>query len=483
MHSIDTDAGKKTVTGIGLFVSTVMLAGSCYFNAIFAFRLGRTPVDGVVFAIIGVAIEIFLILMPFFFFSAIRAREWFSGIITLVIWVGLVGVSANAAVGHISGSRLDAMSGKIAAATSYQDTRAELKRLNERLNWLPKPTEAEGSLRAKIKAHQSQLIWQQTQECANQWNTTAKQFCAKFTELTSALNNVIEYDKTVARIAELQAKSDAAVGNHVAVLTEGVDAQANLYAKFFGADAATVSGIISTIFAGVVLMVASLGFYISLTPQRAAQRAKTAGGQPAALMTEDGRILTTEDGRVIDITPGPLPPPPTPPKGPNILTSGKDPEPEARALLRAMGMPDKPVEKRPRDLKEHVGIKFYCWLVANNLVGEFSQDQITDYYTAYTLADYRDGWDVQRAVKPALKDLGDRFVMQELRRASEDDDGPKRPTVWHIRRHPVPRLRKLLEKHGVDLSTPDVPEAPPPPAPTADTDKSNVFKLFGAKGQ
>lgn len=475
MHGIENELSKKTATGIGLFVSTIMLAGSSYFNAIFAYRLGRTPVDGVVFAIIGVAIEVFLILMPFFFFSAIRAREWFSGIITLVIWVGLIGVSANAAVGHISGSRLDAMSGKIAAATSYQDTRAELKRLNERLNWLPKPTEAEGSLRAKIKAHQSQLIWQQTQECANQWNTTAKQFCAKFTELTSALNNVIEYDKTVTRIAELQAKSDAAAGNHVAVLAEGVDAQATLYAKFFGADAATVSGIISTIFAGVVLMVASLGFYISLTPQRAAQRARAvADAAPTA-------ALTTEDGRIIDITPAPLAPPQQP-KGPNILTNGKEPEPDARALLRAMGMPDKPVEKRPRDLKEHVGIKFYCWLVCNNLVGEFSQDQITDYYTAFTLADYRDGWDVQRAVKPALKDLGDRFVMQELRRAPDDDSGPKRPTVWNIRRHPIPRLRKLLEKYGVELVTTDTTD-PAPAVAEPDADKSNnVFKLFGAKG-
>lgn len=471
MHDFENEGAKRTATGIGLFVSAVMLAGAGYMNARFAYNLGRTPLDSAVFAAIGVAIDIFLALSPFFFFSAIRAREWFGSAITLLLWLGLAGVSANAAIGHIAGSRLEAMSGRVAATTSYQDTRAELKRLNDRLGWLPKPTDSEGSLRAKIKAHQSQPIWLQTQECANQWSKPAKDFCAKHTELTSALTNVIEYDRTVVRINELQTKSDTAATNHVGVLADTADAQAGLYAKALGADPTTISGLLSLFVALVILLGASMGFYIALTPQRAAARtrSKAAAASSAALATEGGILL--------DISPSPVP---ALAKAPTAyIAPPRDLEPGGKELLRAIGMPEAPCDRREKDSRDVLGWRFYAYLVARKHVGDHSADDIDVMYEAFSIADNRVAWGM-RIVKSELEAIGQRYVSSGLR---IKEDG-SRGTVWSIKPIAYAKLMDLLRKRGIATEAPKAPE-PPSPAFAAEAEPAvetpapkNVLSFF-----
>lgn len=467
MHDIKSDSGQKTAMGIGFFVSTVMLAASGYFNAIYGYRLGQTPMDGAVFAVIGVAFEVFLALMPFFFVSALRGRAWGSGLFLLAVWLILIGVSANAAIGHIAGSRLAAMSNRIAATTTYQDDRKELKRLEDRLSWLPQPSEAEGALRAKIKAQQSLPIWTQTAECANQWNTTAKTFCAKVTELTSALNNTLEYEVTLVKIAKIKDKLGQQVAQHVGVLSEGADAQASLYSKALGVDPTTVAGVLSGIFAAAILMIASMGFYISVAPIRAAQRVARDLATPAN--ASSSLTLTTEDGKMLDITPAPN----LPQKQLLLPKNAQEISPEAKALLYAMGIPRTPCDKRPKDTREVLGIRFFAWVTLCGYSGEHPQDTIDDLYAAFALADYRQPWEGMRVVKAELSALGKRFV-QSGPKTMEDGT---RPTYWQIKPVSIPRLTIMLEKAGaISKDLPPTPEPQPDDPPAA---PKNVFRLFG----
>lgn len=475
MHDFQSEAGKQTATGLGLFVSLVMLAGSSYMNALFAFKFGRGPIDGAVLAALGVSIDVFLMLMPFFLMSAIRGREVLNSIFMLAAWVVLLAVSANAAVGHIQGARIDAMSTKMAAATSYQDNRKEQKRLEERIEWLPKPTESEGSLRAKIKKEQSQLMWQQTAECANQWNSAQKKFCGQVTEMTSALNNVLEYDKAISRLAVIKAQNDAAGANHVAVIPDGVDPQAVMYGKFFQTDPTTVSGVISLLFAMVILMLASMGPYIALTPQRAAarMRAKEATApqeQPPQL------ALGTQSGLVIDITP-------TPPQPPGKAVAGYLVSPtglsdEAKELLRAIGMPDKPCDKRPQDDDEVVGWRFLAWLQASNLTGDYTGDEIEAYYAAFVVQDNRTPHEAMRIVKNRLEGTSPRFVRKN---PAGIKPGGKRGAVWTIRKIPLSVMMEALRKRGIvpqDLPPPAEPEPNAAFQEPAPTPAKNVLSFF-----
>lgn len=477
MHDIKTDAGQKTAMGIGFFISTVMLAASGYFNAAFGFRLGQTYVDGVVFAIIGVAFEVFLALMPFYFMSALRARALGTGLFLLFVWLFLIGVSANAAIGHIAGSRLSAMSNKMGAATSFQDTRKDLERARKDLEWKAKPKESVDNLSAQVKGQEGNILYAQTSQCANQWTAPAKAFCSKLTELRAKLGDAIEYKALEDKVAALTAKSDAAVANHVTVIAEGADAQANLYAKALGVDVTTVSGAISGVFAAAILMIASMGFYISVTPMRAAQRqaAKTAAkvsdktiidAEFTPVAEPQGLLLTTESGKPIDFQIK---------QAAQAVAPGKDLTQDARELLLAIGMPTRPCDVREKDDRSVLAWRFAAWLAAHGHVGDYTAEQVDALYDRYTREDCRQPW-ATRVVKAELQQLKPQCAYTSNPR---QDDG-SRVTMWTIKPPSVLRLTDILRRKGIAnaLPPPSPQPAPEPAQPPAQEPAKNVLSFF-----
>jgi len=476
VHDIKSDAGQKTIMGIGFFCSTVMLAASGFFNGAFGYRLGQSHIDGVVFAVIGVAFEVFLAIMPFLFMSAWKAKAIGSAAFLLLVWLFLIGVSANAAVGHIAGSRLSAMSNKMGAATSFQDTRKDLERARKDLEWRSKPKESVDNLSAQVKGQEGNILYAQTSQCANQWTSPAKVFCAKLTELRAKLGDAIEYKGLEDKIAALTAKSDAAVANHVTVIAEGADAQANLYAKALGVDVTTVSGAISAVFASAILMIASVGFYLSMTPMRAAQKmAATKAKAATALVTSEApaTALTADPPRLMIEQEPPQPASATTP-APARPVSGLIAPPvsdEAKELLLAIGMPDKPCDKRPADKDEVLGYRFLAWLVANNYTGDFTPDQIDSLYSVYVIQDNRTPHAAMRIVKNRLEQTGPRFVKKDPN-ATRDDGS--RGAVWTIKKVSIPVLSGVLMKRGIIPDTTLPPSEPEATAPQP----QNVYPLF-----
>ena len=462
MHAPRNSAEESVFKGLALFASLTMLMVSAYLNCRYMAKLAPSQTDAIAYGAVGIAADVLMGTLPFWLFPAIKRWQIVRALSIASLWVVCTAFSAQSAIGHIAGSRFEVLSGRTAAATSYQDTRAELKRLNERLGWLPKPADSEGSLRAKIKSHQSQPMWLNTQECANQWSKPAKDFCAKYTEMTSALTNTIEYDRVVIRIADLQAKSDAVGASHANILAEGADPQASTLGKWLGVDVTTMQGLLSMLGALMLLMGASLGPYAVLGGAvRPDDGPQTATSEPLA--------LTTQDGRVIDITP-------SPPSGkPQVLLPpSRDVSPEARALMKAMGVPDKPCNKREKDTREVLGIRFYAWLVANGQTGEFSQDAIDGLYDVFSLADYKAPWGM-RIVKTELAGLGERYVKSGPRTM---EDG-SRPTIWTVKPASLARLTIMLEKAGAISK--DLPPAEPVAEEPAQEPPRNVFRLFGGR--
>ena len=346
------------------------------------YRLGKTPMDGYVYASAGVAIDVMMAVCPFLFFASFRNREFFRGFFTLILWVALTAFSAQSAIGHLASSRGDAASTRAVASDVYKDARDELKKLKERRDWLPRPTEAADSLRAKIKAQQGNVVWTQTAECANQWNTLSKQFCAKVAELTAALNNVIEYDKIQAQIDKLQAKAED-VASHNAGVVSDADAGAGTISKFLGTSVKDTQSLLNMLGALVLLLGAGLGPYVSMATvqkmdrkidSKAAAMANIVGVQLTPVVDDPPRLLIEQEP--------PQPAPATTP-APARTVSGLIAPPvsdEAKELLLAIGMPDKPCDKRPADKDEVLGYRFLAWLVANNYTGDWTPDQIDSFY-------------------------------------------------------------------------------------------------------
>lgn len=480
-----SQAEENVFKGLALFASATMLLCSAFLNAKYLMKI--SPPDTVyVYAAAGVAAEIFNFTLPFFVIPGVMRMHILRASAGLVIWVCCIAFSAHAAISHIAGSRLDASSGRVATATIYQDVRKELEEARKARGFVPAHRPI-ATVQAEIDRQKLNPYWSRTNECNQAWGPQDRKFCQTVSDLRAEMGNAMEAKKWQDRIDTLTAKTEAA-GPHVSLLPESGDPGASAIGKWFGVDVTTMQGLLSLLGAIMLLVGASLGPYAVLGVSVKPKDVATPQPADAAVLPDPPPTLglTTEDMRLIDITP-----PAVPVRALPVLPSPRDLSADAREILRTIGTPSKPTQVRPRDDKDIVGVKFYAWLVANNLTGEFSQQQIDDYYVAYTLADYRQGWDVQRAVKPGLKDLGDKFVEQELRFATEaeiEEGSPKRPTVWHVNKVPHVRLMALLRKYGIeppDDSVPDVSipvvESASTPAPEPQATPKNVFSLFGVR--
>lgn len=473
MHDLDRNSSKYAVASIGVVASLFMLMVSAYLNAVFMYRLGKTPLDGYVYASAGIAADVMMAIAPFLFFAAFKNREFFRGVFTLILWIALTAFSAQSAIGHLASSRGDAASTRAVATNVYQDTREELKKLKERRDWLPRPTEAADSLRAKIKAQQGNVVWTQTAECANQWNTVAKNFCAKVAELTSALNNVIEYDKIQAQIDKLQAKAED-VAYHNAGVVSDADAGAGTLSKYLGMSVKDTQSMLNMLGALVLLLGAGLGPYVSMATvqkmdNKAAKKTSdtaiidaafttvTEAPQPMMLTAETGKSMEAQIKQVAQ-----------------AVAPGKDLTQDAKELLLAIGMPTRPCDKRPQDDRSVLAWRFMAYMAAYGYKGEFTPDEVDTIYDRFTREDNREPTGT-RIVKADLILLTPQCAWKSNPR---DDDG-KRATVWEIKPPSIVRLMDILRRKGIAnaLPPPPPPPSPEPPAPVQEPPK-NVLSFF-----
>ncbi len=473
MHDLDRNSSKYAVASIGVVSSLFMLMVSAYLNAVFMYRLGKTPLDGYVYASAGIAADVMMAIAPFLFFAAFKNREFFRGVFTLILWVALTAFSAQSAIGHLASSRGDAASTRAVATNVYQDTREELKKLKERRDWLPRPTEAADSLRAKIKAQQGNVVWTQTAECANQWNTVAKTFCAKVAELTSALNNVIEYDKIQGQIDKLSAKAEE-VASHNAGVVSDADAGAGTISKFFGMSVKDTQSMLNMLGALVLLLGAGLGPYVSMATVQKMDKKIDAKAPPTNIVDAEftpvaepqGLLLTTESGKPIDFQVK---------QAAQLVAPGKDLTQDAKELLLAIGMPTRPCDVREKDDRSVLAWRFVAWLAAHGHVGDFTADQVDALYDRYTREDCRTPW-ATRVVKAELQQLKPQCAYTSNPR---QDDG-SRVTQWTIKPPSVLRLTDILRRKGIAnaLPPPSPSPAPEPQTAPAQEQPKNVLSFF-----
>lgn len=469
MHDINTNSGKYVVASIGVVASLFMLMVSAYLNGIFMFRLGKTPLDGYVYAAAGVSADVLMALCPFFFFACFRNREWVRGGFTLLLWVALTAFSAQSAIGHLAGSRTEASAGRTVAATSYSDSRKDLEAARRELGFIPehRPT---ATVLAAISKHKISPTWIQSNECTQPVGNMRK-YCSAYADLTAELANAMAADKVNERIETLKKSSENLAATHGGVVGDA-DPGAATISKLTGLNVKDTQSVLNLLGALILLMGAGLGPYVSLST---VQKVENSQRRKAKETREEevAAVAAPSQPLMIDITP-------QPPKNPaGYLPSPQDITPDARELLRAIGMPQKACDKRPKDSREVLGYRFYAWCIANKLVGDFSADQVDDFYAAYTMADNRDAWGT-RVAKTEFEAIGQRFVSSGLRMKEDGSRG----TVWTIKPVQISKLMEILRKRGIvpkDLPPPEpetVAEAsvPPPESP------KNVFRLFGSGG-
>jgi hypothetical protein len=171
----------------------------------FGYLLGKTEFDGFIYGSASVAADLMKALMPFFFFAAIRNRMWSQAAASAVLWVVVTSFSLTSALGHAALNRHDKAGERTHEAQSYKDARADLKRAQDQLSWVPQHRPA-ATVQSELDGLKTQRAWTWTKSCTDVNGKFNREYCQKYSTLTAELASAQEAARLEARIADISAK-------------------------------------------------------------------------------------------------------------------------------------------------------------------------------------------------------------------------------------------------------------------------------------
>jgi hypothetical protein len=256
---------------LGVVAAGILLAVSAAMNYRFGFSLGKTALDGQIYGAASAAADCFKALVPFFFFAAIRNRMWSQALAAGVVWAVVTGYSMTSALGHAALNRLDTTGQRAVEAAHYKDLRADSKRAEEQLTWIPAHRPAE-TVAAELNVLKAQRHWLLTHECAEISGKAAREFCQQFHKLNAEFASALESHKLESRIADNATKlANTTAGT---VMAEA-DPQASVLSKITGLAIDKVQTAL-TIFVALLIEIGSgFGMYVAFAYWRIHDRVAT----------------------------------------------------------------------------------------------------------------------------------------------------------------------------------------------------------------
>jgi hypothetical protein len=255
----------RHVLGIlGVVAAGILLAVSAAMNYRFGFSLGKTAVDGQIYGLASAAADCFKALVPFFFFAALRNRMWSQALAAALVWTVVTGYSMTSALGHAALNRLDTSGKRAVEAATYADLRADSKRAQEQLGWIPQHRPAD-TVQSDLNGLKGQRAWGNTAGCTDVTGRSNRDFCQQFHKLTAELASAQEAQKLETRIAEIGGRLAKTAGG--TALAEA-DPQASVLAKLSGLNVDMVqTGL--TLFVALLIEIGSgFGMYVAFAHWR-----------------------------------------------------------------------------------------------------------------------------------------------------------------------------------------------------------------------
>jgi hypothetical protein len=261
----------RHVLGIlGVLAAGVLLAVSAAMNWRFGYSLGTTEFDGLIYGAASAAADCLKALIPFFLFAAVRNRMWSQAAAAAVVGVVVTAYSLTSALGHAALNRLDTTGQRAQQTAVYQDMRADVKRMEEQVSWIPQHRPA-ATVASEMNGLKNQISWSRTQGCTVVNGKFNRDFCQQYHTLSAEHANGVQAAELSKKIMQVKADLAKAGDGHTA-LTEA-DPQAAMLAKIGGLVFADVKvddvQMALTIFIALLLEVGSgFGMYIAFSQWR-----------------------------------------------------------------------------------------------------------------------------------------------------------------------------------------------------------------------
>ena len=249
---------------MGVVAASILLAVSAAMNYRFGFSLGKTAVDGQIYGLASAAADCFKALVPFFFFAALRNRMWSQALAAALVWAVVSGYSMTSALGHAALNRLDTSGKRAVEAAAYADLRADSKRAQEQLSWVPQHRPVD-TVQSELNGLKGQRAWANTAGCSDVSGKANREFCQQFYKLNGELGSAQEAQKLETRISEIGARLAKTPGG--TVLTEA-DPQASVLAKLSGLKLEMVQTALTLFVALLIEIGSGFGMYVAFAHWR-----------------------------------------------------------------------------------------------------------------------------------------------------------------------------------------------------------------------
>ena len=264
---------------LGVVAAGILLVVSAAMNYRFGFSLGKTALDGQIYGAASAAADCFKALVPFFLFAAIRNRMWSQAVAAALVWTVVTSYSMTSALGHAALNRLDTTGQRAVEAANYKDLRADSKRAQDQLTWIPAHRPAETVI-SELNVIKAQRYWIVTKECTEVTGKGAREFCQQFHKLNAEHASAEQSQKLESRIADIGAKLAKTAGG--TVMAEA-DPQASVLAKITGLEVDKVQTAL-TIFVALLIEIGSgFGMYVAFAYWRINDRAPERAPASAAV--------------------------------------------------------------------------------------------------------------------------------------------------------------------------------------------------------
>src|SRR5262249_31814206 len=261
---------------LGVMAASILLAVSAAMNYRFGFSLGKSNLDGQIYGLASAAADCFKALVPFFFFAAVRNRMWSQATAAALVWGVVTAYSMTSALGHAALNRLDTTGKRAIEAANYKDLRADSKRAQEQLTWIPAHRPAE-TVAAELNVIKAQRYWAVTRECTEVQGKGAREYCQQFHKLNAEHASALESQKLESRLVEIGDKLAKTVGG--TAMAEA-DPQASVLARLGGFEIERVQTALTVFVAALIEIGSAFGMYVAFAYWRMHDPAAVAAPAP-----------------------------------------------------------------------------------------------------------------------------------------------------------------------------------------------------------
>ncbi len=256
----------------GVIAGIVLLLVSAAMNWRFGFSLGKTELDSQIYGAASAAADGLKALLPFFVLWAIRQRNLVQVIAGVILWCVCSAYSLTSSLGFAAVNRADTMGAREIQATRYDDLRTELKRIREKLSWVPQHRSI-GEIEADLTSVMSRpvkgrrdrtlgTVGDLTEECTDvNWRT--EKACNEVLNLRKELAVAQQASKLEKQIAGIKAQLTPISRKSHTVASGEVDPQAAMLSKLTGVDQSVVQIGLIVLVALLVELGSGLGLFVA----------------------------------------------------------------------------------------------------------------------------------------------------------------------------------------------------------------------------